>query len=55
MTVLSHDGKAGPISRKTRMPAREDGRARNPHLNLDIDLGVVRYNVEATRDPKWRG
>lgn len=45
MTVLSHDGKAGP--RKMRVRAREDGRARNPHLNLEVNLGVVRYNVEA--------
>lgn len=47
MTVLSHDCQTRLTSRKAHVPARDDDRARNPHLNLEVNLGTVRHNVEA--------
>ncbi|HVZ03118.1 alanine racemase [Hyphomicrobium sp.] len=47
MTALAQRSRASSIPKKAHAPARDSGRTKNPHLDLEIDLGSIRHNVEA--------
>jgi alanine racemase len=49
MTVLLRGREAALIPSQSRLLVRDEGRIRNSHLTLEVDLRVVRENVEVIK------